>query len=382
MRIICRQLIYFVTFLLIANCLLPSRIIAGEESTPGDTALNVASFNDGPHLYWPNDSSVIVFYLHDGEIIKKSFTIADTLRFRGFGADTSVGYLIIKESPEKEVCIFRDVSRILALSDIHGEYEYMADILTGAGVIDNEGHWTWGTGHLVINGDVFDRGDKVTECLWLIYRLEKEARRAGGAVHFTLGNHELMVLRGDNRYVHEKYQKGIVKKSRIKHEDLYGPDSELGRWLRSLPTVIKINDILFVHAGIHPAILDYSFSPGDLNDAVRRGLDLRSSQLAFNDTVKFLFGSKGPLWYRGYHYEMEDRYPKATDSELDRILGFFDAQKMVVGHTEVDSVTVLYDDKVIAIDIPAEELGGFQGLLWEKGRFYRVNADGTRALLE
>jgi len=377
-----KHLICFVTFILIGTCLLPSRIIAREGGAQSDTALSVKSLNDGPHVHWPNDSSVIVFYLHEGEVVKKSFAVADTLRFRGFGPDTVSEYLIIKESKENEACVFKDVSKIFALSDIHGEYEYLVDILTGAGVIDNAGHWNWGTGHLVINGDVFDRGDMVTECLWLIYRLEKEAQRAGGAVHFTLGNHELMVLQGDNRYVHEKYQKGIVKKTRIKHEDLYGPDMELGRWLRTLPTVIKINDIVFVHGGIHPSLLDYGFSPEDLNDAVRRGLDLRSSQTAFNDTVKYLFGSKGPLWYRGFHYEMENSYPKATDSELDRILSYFDAQKIVVGHSEVDSVSGLYHNKVVAIDIPAEELGSFQGLLWEEGRFYRVKVNGTRELLE
>ena len=79
---------------------------------------------------------------------------------------------------------------------------------------------------------------------------------------------------------------------------------------------------------------------------------------------------------------MEDRYPKATDVEVERILGFFDARKMVVGHSEVDSVMGLYGDKVFAIDVPVEEIGGFQGLLFEKGRIYRVNADGTRKLFE
>ena len=71
-------------------------------------------------------------------------------------------------------------------------------------VIDTDLTWSFGDGHLVIVGDVFDRGPNVTECLWLIYRLEQEASAAGGAVHFLLGNHELMVMRGDLRYLNER----------------------------------------------------------------------------------------------------------------------------------------------------------------------------------
>ncbi|MBN1211374.1 MAG: metallophosphoesterase [candidate division Zixibacteria bacterium] len=381
-RIIYKHLICFAILIFIEVCLLPSGIVAGEVGSPADSARSVEYYNDGPHVHRANDSTVIVFYLLKGAVVQNSFTLADTLRFRGFGADTALEYLIINEPLDSEIFIFEDVSKIFALSDVHGEYEYMAAILTGAGIIDSGGHWNWGTGHLVIDGDVFDRGDMVTECLWLIYRLEQEARRAGGAVHFILGNHELMVLRGDNRYINEKYLDGIVKKTGIKHEDLYGPDMELGRWLRSLPAIIKINDILFVHGGIHPYVLDYGFGIGDLNDAVRRGLDLRTSQLAFNDTVTYLFGNEGPFWYRGYHYEMENKYPKATEDELDRILSYFDARKIVVGHSEVDSVVGLYDNKVFAIDIPTDEFGGFQGLLWEGGRFYRVAADGARKFLD
>ncbi len=53
---------------------------------------------------------------------------------------------------------------------------------------------------------MFDRGEQVTECLWLIYSLEEKAKAVGGYVHFVLGNHEIMNLQGDFRYVQEKYK--------------------------------------------------------------------------------------------------------------------------------------------------------------------------------
>ncbi|MFH1372600.1 MAG: metallophosphoesterase [bacterium] len=357
-------------------------ILPATASTEGADSTAVVVLDDGPHLYRQNDTSVIAFYLCGGEIVRRTMTVIDTLRFHGFCADSLKEYVITTVVPAVDSFSFEGVSRILAVSDIHGEYEHLVDILTAGGVIDDNGHWCWGDGHLVVVGDIFDRGNRVTECLWLIYRLQQEARHTGGRVHFILGNHELMVLRGDNRYVNDKYLKGIVRRSRISHQDLYGPDMELGWWLRSLPSIVRLNGIIFVHAGLSPAVMQRNLGLKDINTVIRDGLDLRSSQVAFSDTVKFLFGSQGPLWYRGYHYEMENRYAMATVSQLDSILGYYAAVAIVVGHTEVDSVLGLFDGRIIAVDVPVDELGGLQALLWENGRFYRVGPAGERQVMD
>ena len=349
---------------------------ANVQTAVADSSLSADSLNDGPHVYWQSDSSAIVFYLCNGEVVRRSFNWIDTLRFIGFCQDTSAGYRIPVEPPVVKPHVFHDVSRIMVVSDVHGEYEHLVEILTNSGVIDDRYGWAWGDGHVVVLGDIFDRGDGVTECLWLIYRLELEAQRSGGYVHFLLGNHELMVLRGDNRYVHERYLEGIVKRTRIKHADLYGPDMELGRWLRSKHTAVKINDILFVHGGLSPSVIDRSLSLGDINGAVRGNIDLRSSQLAFNEPVRFLFGGEGPFWYRGYHYEMEEKYPRASQAGVDSLLAYYGADAIVVGHTEVSQVSGLYNGRVVAIDVPVEELGSLQALLWENGEFYRITGQG------
>lgn len=351
-------------------------VVIEKDTTRGGSALD-----DGPHVFWRSDSSAIVFYHCNGEADKRNFTFRDTLRFRGFCRDTMAEYVIPVNVIIDETCIFEEVSKIFAVSDIHGEYDFLLDILANSGVIDSRGRWTWGEGHLVIDGDIFDRGDRVTECLWFIYRLEQEADRAGGKVHYLLGNHELMVLRGDKRYVHEKYLEGVVKTLRIRYEDLFGPEMELGRWLRSKPTVIKINEIIFVHGGLNLVALQFCGTVAGINEIVRRGIDMRSSGVAFNDTVNFVFGSMGPLWYRGYHYAMEDKYLLITPDEIDRVLASFDARTIVVGHSEVDRVTGLFDNRIMAIDVPLETIGSFQALLWHDDRFYRVHGDGRRQLL-
>lgn len=335
------------------------------------------SLDDGPHVYWQTESRAIVFYLCGEQLVQRVFEGVDTLRFTGFCADSAVEYVIPARAPAIEPYIYDGVSKIFTVSDVHGEYEALVQLLENAGVVDTRLHWSWGDGHLVIDGDTFDRGDKVTECLWLLYRLEQEARREGGRVHVLFGNHEIMAMQDDLRYVNEKYTNGIVRSTGIHYDDLFGPDMELGRWLRSKHIVIKLNDILFVHAGIPPVLVARGLSLQDVNETARASVDLHSYELAFSDTAKFIFGRNGPTWYRGYHYGQEGRYPKASPQMVEAILSYYGARAVVVGHTEIPEVTALYEGKVFAIDVPLPDLGSLQGLLWQGGRFYRVTGAGA-----
>ncbi len=342
------------------------------------------SLNDGPHVYWQTPSDAVVFYLCDGVVLTKRYAPSDTLRFTGFCSDSTWQYVIPVQAPGVEPDTYERVPKIFAISDIHGEFEPLVDLLEASGVIDEGMHWNWGAGHLVVNGDTFDRGGQVTECLWLFYRLELEARAAGGRVHFLLGNHETMVLRRDLRYVNEKYTNGIVRATQVNYTDLFGPDMELGRWLRTKHTAIKLNRVLFVHGGIPPRLVARGASLGVMNDLARGTLDSRSYEIAFDDELRKHYGhsDEGPFWYRGYHRTEEGRYPQATGTQVDSILDAYDSRAIVVGHTGVDRVMSLYEGRVFALDVPLEELGSFQGLLWDGDRFFRVTGDGSLEPLE
>ena len=105
-------------------------------------------------------------------------------------------------------------------------------------------------------------------------------------MHVILGNHEKMVLRGDNRYIHDRYLKGIVRKTRIRHEDLYGPDMALGRWLRTYSTALVINDILYTHGGMPPYLAEGAWSLAGLNSQMLSVIDMSSSAVAFDETAR------------------------------------------------------------------------------------------------
>ncbi len=347
---------------------------AGHDDSGGNV------LDDGPPVCWNGDTTATVLYYRGGDLIWRTVTGSDTLSFSGLGNDDSgIQYKIPADPPRPGPCQFRDVDRFLAISDIHGDYDSFRSILISAGVMDGSERWTWGDGHLVIDGDVFDRGPRVTECLWLIYRLQQQAP---GRVHFILGNHELMVMRGDLRYVNDKYIKGISGHTGIDYQDLFGPSMELGRWLRTLPTMIRMDRTLFVHAGVAPDSLLSLMPMEEMNTLVRDNLDISSVQLWHDSLVNAVFGSPGPFWYRGYFYGMDDGYRIISDRDLEDILDFYDVDRIVVGHTEQDSLITLYDGRVIALDVPVEELGGQQALLFQGGKFYRINPDGSRRELQ
>ena len=73
---------------------------------------------------------------------------------------------------------------------------------------------------------------------------------------------------------------------------------------------------------------------------------------------------------------MENRYPEATDDGVDSIRQYYGVENIVVGHTGVDHVVPLYNGKVYAIDVPLEDIGTLEALLWQAGTFYRVTGTG------
>ncbi|PYV37660.1 MAG: protein-tyrosine-phosphatase, partial [Acidobacteria bacterium] len=91
--------------------------------------------------------------------------------------------------------------RVVAIGDVHGDYEQFVAVLRSAKLIDSEESWSGGKTHLVQTGDVLDRGPDSRKVMDLLMKLEKEARRAGGWVHCLIGNHEAMNIYGDLRYV-------------------------------------------------------------------------------------------------------------------------------------------------------------------------------------
>jgi len=230
------------------------------QDTISKDSLLVESYVEGPHIRYISTSRVEAFYVvHDSiknrtRKISKTFRFKhDTLTFLGFAGNDTLTYIIpnkIKpESGENP-----SNNKIVVLGDIHGEFESLLAILRHNKIINKKNRWNYGSGQVVFTGDVFDRGDKVTECLWFIFQLEIQAKKQGGMVHYLLGNHEMMALLFDDRYVIDKY-KHAAHHVNFHYSHFFDKHSVLGKWLRSKNTLVRIGKQLFVHGGISPEFL-------------------------------------------------------------------------------------------------------------------------------
>ena len=345
---------------------------------------NLPDYRDGPYVRWKGKQNIRVQYLvHDSKSqITRKFKAhfkadSDPYTVNGFSGDT-LNYLIHSEK-EMPADLVSDAERIMVIGDIHGGYDSLVLFLQNNGVINNF-QWTWGTGHLVFIGDIFDRGEKVTEALWLIYQLEEQARIAGGAVHMILGNHEILVLSGELDYIAEKYRL-MSSKLNIDYSYFFNKNTVLGQWLRTKNTILRINGHLFVHAGLSPEILECGLDIHEINNAVRYFLNHPDREDYKEISRHKLMGNNGPFWYRGYIEDNHD-YKHLPDSEFEKVLKYFAAQYIYIGHTNVKEITALYNNRVFALDVPFYSLRlPIQGILLEKDVVYVLNSSASKRRL-
>jgi len=265
--------------------------------------------------------------------------------------------------------------RIVALSDIHGQYGLLVKLLRAHHVIDQDDRWALGSATLVVAGDVFDRGPQVTEAFWLLYSLQQQAEAAGGAVHFVLGNHETMVLYDDLRYVNPKYLKSAQLLGRS-YPALYGADSVIGQWLRTRPVLLQIGDTLFLHGGIAPENLDLVRGLDATNTLYQASVGPPKDQVkAAPDTARLFDGKTSPIWFRGYFNGQMD-----TD-QVETVLKDLGLKRIVVGHTSMPHVSSFHGGRIIAIDSSIKNGENGELLFIEDGKVSRGLLDGSRVPL-
>lgn len=296
----------------------------------------------------------------------------------------------LKTNLVNEPSIYEKPPKLLVLSDIEGNFRAFRELLQANKVIDSNYNWIFDKGHLVFNGDLFDRGNQVTECLWLIYSLEEKAKTKGGYVHFVLGNHEIMNLSGDTRYSKKKYAQNSSLIKGNNNIGIYNNDNELGKWLRTKNIVEKVGDVLFVHAGVSKDVIELPLDIKGLNEYSRFYYDKSDAAKNNSDkTLSTLFSPKNsPFWYRSYYldapmkaYSNGDTIYKAPAILIDETLKKYKINHIVTGHTIVaDTVSLHYDNKVINIDTKHAE-GHSEALLVEGNSYYRVNNRGQKIRL-
>lgn len=344
---------------------------------------NAASLTDGPYVSFEEGRAWIARWVEGEAKVREEKTQAGaTIDVPAVGKWPAIRVTLrVPGKPDPDEVALKKNVPLFVMADTHGEFEIAAELLQRQRVIDSKLRWSFGRGHLVVLGDVFDRGPNQTELLWLLYQLEAEATRAGGGVHFVLGNHETMALGGDERYLHPKYLQVSQTLKSPDYAALWSESTLLGKWLRTKATVLKIGGYLCLHGGISRELVDRGFTLAQINADVRAALGQRKPE-------GFVFGPSGPQWYRGYFPEAarQGGFALATSDDIAAILSFYEARSVFVGHTIVPTVTPLFEGRVVAVQVYPHQDDNtkqpvMEGLLVKGGRFHRAKIDGQVELL-
>ncbi|SDF12417.1 Calcineurin-like phosphoesterase [Mucilaginibacter pineti] len=332
---------------------------------------------DGPFVFYRGDSLMVRSVVR-GKAVSGNFAVSGKEKLRlavRFEEAPLPGFSVqLKKQLLNEPGIFGPADKMLVISDMEGEFAVMRSLLLDGGVMDRNYNWTFGKGHLVVVGDHFDRGKQVTQGLWLLYRLEALAKAAGGYVHVLLGNHDIMNLSGDLRYLDKKY-KNAASALGVDYMKLYGKDTELGRWLRSKNVVEQIGEALFTHGGISPAVNASKLNLQQINTACRPYYDCNKKDIP--EAAQLFFGKDGPFWYRGYFYK-----PKADLATVEQTLSKFEVKKIVVGHSITEgNVGFYYGGKVLGVDVDAHA-GDKEAAFYENGYWYKLLNGKLSPILE
>ena len=381
------------------------KTIFGYDKVQGGFILNgyktyLLESEDGPYIFDNGAAYEIVNVVQENEeYLIKSYSKAkdsiNTISITVSNTDKDKFRLQLPKSEafESRAAVTITESKVIAISDIEGNFNGFSSFLLKQDIIDSNFNWIFGNGHLVLVGDFMDRGDQVLECLWLIYSLEQQAKEHRGQVHFILGNHEAMNFYGHLGYLSDKYKafaQEYSNNSNFEEEHLnIMNDSKffLGNWLKSKNAIERINNILFVHGGISPELLDSELTMEQINSIARENISkyLYGLSEIENDkdyNANLVMGRKGPLWYRGLLMDYKQHYKKMDDSSYDRIFTQFEVDKLVIGHTVVRDIHLDRNNSLINIDVKhgQEKFSGkTKGILIEEGTIFVVDDKGGKA---
>jgi hypothetical protein len=247
-------------------------------------------------------------------------------------------------------------ARLVAVGDVHGDLAATRRVLRLVGAIDADDHWVGGPLVVVQTGDQLDRGDEERKIQDLFARLEVEARAAGGAFHVLLGNHELMNVLGDLRYVTPGGFAEFADLAVAAGADLlkvpeafrgrvaaFRPGGAYARNFASRRVVVIVGDTVFAHGGVLPEVAAAGIDR--LNAAVAAwvrgdaGAEAVAAEISSPDS---------PVWSREFGGDLDAQ----GCARLGDVLARLGVRRMVVGHTvQSGGITSACDGRVWRIDV-------------------------------
>ena len=266
---------------------------------------------------------------------------------------------------------YNPVNKIIAIGDLHGDYTATIEILILCKLIPKNSStdvnqwdkikWIGGDTYLVQLGDILDSKKRVNNSLvfndnefyiiCLFLSLNKQAQREKGKIILLLGNHELMNITGDFRYVStDALDNNGGHKMRTQ---FFKPGNLFCTKMSELyHGVAKIGNFLFVHGGIHKDITTrYSKKTIPITNLILKlFLQNKLSPKLKSEFEHIYLNDNGICWTREYS---QNKLSQQKCGELNNILDVLDIKHIIVGHTlQENGITLECPNKsIIKIDV-------------------------------
>ena len=271
---------------------------------------------------------------------------------------------------------YNAVKRVIAIGDIHGDYNILIDLLKLSKVIDNNHYWCGGNTYVIQLGDQIDGcrpsyinnnckkpslyAARDIDILNYMTKLNIQANVVGGKVISLLGNHELMNVDGNMDYV--TYEELIQfsnnsSKNRLiegteNRRKLFSRGNEYAKMLGCTRKVsVIIGNTLFVHGGIIEEISE-KYDLNDINKLMTLYLfnTFEGTQVDNYNEI-YTKTESSPLWTRFYS---TIKSSSICDNIYKNVMKKLNIERIIVGHTVLKSnKNNICDNKIIFADCHA-----------------------------
>ena len=230
--------------------------------------------------------------------------------------------------------------KLIAVGDVHGQFEGLVNILRKAGLIDPEHNWCGGHNRLVQIGDILDRGPFSLKVDALLDKLQAQAPASGGEVIRLVGNHELEIMMENYLISEFQREEAIQIRGKLIGQVLAG----------HLKAAYAYKGFLFTHAGVTKKL--YRVFSLQLDDANASNLAILIN-LIFKESIKHSF-FKHPIFNISVSRRGPDRFGGIFWEDLDDLISSYPKGSpvwQVLGHTPVETMVIDRVMNMIAIDV-------------------------------
>ena len=272
-------------------------------------------------------------------------------------------------------------NKIIAIGDIHGDYDVFIEILKMIQVIDSQLNWIGKSTYVIQMGDILDgkRPDVSLDKQYLnetgeiklnnlILSLDSKAKKYGGRLISLLGNHELYpyYYYNDKSFT-DKYVKNVdldeyIKKYKVTRFKYYKPGYGKGaiQFGNHRPLILQLGKFLFCHGSLSTKFLELCIkndmckkktniiSISKINKCVSNWLTGKSKKIPFfiNEPDNI-----NPLFNR----ELTSCENFKNQQNIDKVESIFkyfkNANYLVLGHSTHKNINTICNNTIYRIDI-------------------------------